>query len=126
MPAKAPGVTLLDLNQLVTIQLEAKLTHEQEGLFGRDNLDLGMTQQDFLDGCTVVGLHVVDDQIVERFACKQIVHVFEQLTAGRPVNSVEQNTVLVEQEVGVVGHTAWNGMDIFKQSQPVVVGTDPV
>ena len=61
MPAKAPGIALLDLNQLVTIQLEAKLTHEQEGLFGRDDLDLGVTQQDFLNGCTVVGLHVVDD-----------------------------------------------------------------
>ena len=74
----------------------------------------------------MVGLHVIDDQIVERLACKQIIHVFEQLTAGRPVNGIEQNTVLVEQEVGVIGHTARNGMDIFKQCQSVVVGTDPV
>ena len=74
----------------------------------------------------MVGLHVVDDQIIQRAAVQQVLDVFQQLAAGRPVDRVKQHGLLIQQQIRVVGHAARDGMDIFKQSKTMVVCADPI
>ena len=126
MLAEALGIALFDLDQLVTVDVKAELTHEHERLFGRDHLDRRITDQDFLNRSAMVGLHVVDDQIIQRAAVQQVLDVLQQLAAGRPVHSVEQHSLLIQQQVSVIGYAARDGMDIFKQGKAVVVRTDPI
>ena len=77
------------LNQLMAVNAEAELAHQHERLFRADNLHLRITQKNFLDRGAVIRLHMVDYQVIKRFSLQQIVHIFKQLAAGRPVNSVK-------------------------------------
>ena len=124
--AEGLGVPFLHLDELMAVDLEAELAHEEEGLLGGDHLHLGPAQQDLLDGGPVVGLHVVDDQVIQGPLPQQMLHVLQQLAAGRPVHGVEEDGLFVQQQVGVVADAPGDGMDVFKQVEPVVVGAHPV
>ena len=124
--AEALGIAFPDLDQLVAVDSKAELAHEHERLFGRDHFDRRVADQDLLDRRAVVGLHMVDDQIVQRAAVQQVLDVLQQLAAGRPVYGVKQHGLLIEQQVSVVGYTARDGMDIFKQGKAMIVRTDPI
>ena len=124
--AEGIGVALLDLDALVTVHMEAELAHQHEGLLRGDDPDLGIAQQDLLDGGAVVRLHVVDDQIVQRRSVQQVFEVLQQLAAGGPVHRVKQDALFVQQQIGVVADPLGDGVDVLKQSQTVVIGADPI
>ena len=126
MPAEGAGIPLLDLHQLMTVHVEAELAHKHEGLFGGDELQIGIAPQQLLDGGPVIRLHMVDDQAVQRPLAQQVLQILQQLAAGRPIHRVEEHALLIQQEVGVVGDAPGDGMDIFEQSRPVVVGAHPI
>ena len=126
MLAEALGIALFYLDQLVAVDVEAKLAHKHERFFSRNHLDRRVADQNFLNRSAVVGLHMVDDQIIQRTAVQQVLDVLQQLAAGRPVHSVEQNSLLIQQQVSVIGYAARDGMDIFKQGKAMVVRTDPI
>jgi hypothetical protein len=54
-----------------------------------------------------------------------MLEILKELAAGRPVNRVKEHSLFVEQHIAVVGNTPWDGMDVFKESQAMVVGSDP-
>ncbi len=64
--AEGVGIALPDLNELVAVHMKTELPHEHEGLGGGDNLSLGPADENLLDGRAVVGLHVVDQQVIQR------------------------------------------------------------
>ena len=51
--AEGEGVPLLHLDALVAVRVEAELVHQQKGLLRGDDGDLGVPQQDLLDGGAV-------------------------------------------------------------------------
>ena len=61
----------------------------------------------------------------KRQSLKKKANVFEKLTAGGPVNGVEEDALLIEKQIRVVAHTSRNRVDILKQCQAIVVGADP-
>ena len=74
----------------------------------------------------MVGLHVVYDDIVQRSPVQHKFQILKELAADGQVHRVEQDGFFVQQDVGVVAHALGDGVDVFKQSQPPVAGTDPV
>ena len=124
--AEGEGVPLLHLDAAVAFQMEAELPHQHEGLFGGDDLHLGVPQQDLLNGGAVIRLHVVDDQVIQGPVPQQVLDVFQQLAAGGPVHRVKQDGFLVQQQIGVVADALGDGVDILEQGQAVVVGAHPV
>ena len=74
----------------------------------------------------MVGLDVVDDQNIQVAAVEDGVDVLKVLRADSPVSGVDQDGLLVQQDVGVVGDAVIQGMDILKQGKPTIVSADPV
>ena len=111
---------------LIVVRGKAELTHEHEALLGGDYLHLGPAAKYGLHTCCVVRLHVVDYQPVKLTALKQVVKVLKQLAAGGPVDTVEENGLLIQQQVRVVAYALGDGMDIFKQVGAMVVYTNPI
>ena len=124
--AEALGVPLGHLLDGAGVQAEAELIEEGHRLGGGDDLHVGPAQENLLDGSGVVGLHVVDDQIVQGTAVEDSLHVGDKLPAHRPVGGVEEDGLLVQQDIGVVGHAVVQGVDVLKQGQPVLVRAYPV
>jgi hypothetical protein len=69
---------------------------------------------------------VIDDQIIEIPSIQHMFYIFQELTAYGPVYRIEQYRGFVEEDVGIIGYATGNGVDIFKQVKPVVIGSDPV
>ena len=108
------------------VGVEAELPHEHEGLLSGDHLHLGVAAEDLLHAGSVVGLHVVDHQPVQGLVAQQVVQVVLELAVGGPVYRVKEDGLLVQQQVGVVGNPPGDGVDVFKQVEPVVVGPHPI
>ena len=110
----------------MAVHLKPELAHEHKCLLRGDDLHLRIAKQDLLDGGPVVGLHMIDDQVIQPSPAQEVLHILQELAAGRPVHRVEENGLLVQQQVGVVGHPSGDGMDILKEGQPVIVSPHPV
>ena len=126
MAAGAEGVHLLDQHgAAVDVEGEELLNHLYR-LGVADDFHLGIAQNQLLNGAAVVGLHVVDDEIVQPAPVQYVGDVFEELVADALVHSVQQDGFLVQQYVGVVGNAPGDGVDVLKQRQTAVVCADPV
>jgi hypothetical protein len=66
---------------------------QHEGLGVADDLHLGPAQQDLLDGGGVVGLHMVDDEIVQRPAGQQRAFTFSSSWRQADQSTVSNRTV---------------------------------
>ena len=126
MTAEALSISFLYFQLCIVINIKAELAHEHKGLGGADNGNLGETEQDFFDGSAVIRLHVVNYQIVQLPSLQQIIHVFQKLSACGPVHGIEKDRLFIKQQIRIIRNTSGNGMDIFKQGKPVVIGTHPV
>ena len=126
MPAGAERVHLADNDGArVDVEREEVLDHCQR-LFVADDLHIRMAQDQILHQRAVVRLHVVDDQIVERASVQHVLDIFKEDAAHGAVGSVQQDSLFIEQQVGVVAHAARDGIDVFKERQTPVACADPV
>ena len=124
--AEAPGVAFLHFGDLLGLDGEAELAEDDDRLRGGDDLHFRPAEQDLLDGSGVIGFHVVDDHVVQGAAPEHGLDVFNELASHGPVRGIEENGLLVQQHVGVVGDAVVKGMDIFEQGQAVIIRADPV
>ena len=124
--AEALGVPLSHLLDGVGVQAEAELIEEVDRLGGGDNLHVRPAQQNLLNGGGVVGLHVVDDQVVQGAAVQHGLHIGDELAAHGPVGGVKEDGLLIQQDVGVVADAVVQGVDILEEGQPVFVRAYPV
>ena len=90
-----------------------------------DDLRFRMAQHHVAEGLGVVRLHVMDDDVVERAAVEHVFEVFEELAGDGVIDGVEQDGLLVQHDVRVVGNAAGNGVDALKQRQTAVRRADP-
>ena len=102
-----------------------ELTDHIDGLAVADDFCLGVAEHQVAQGGGVVGLHVVDKDIVQRPAVQSVLQVLHKLGLDRPVHRVEKDGLFVQQQVGIVGHPPGNGMGGLKNGVLAVVGADP-
>ena len=92
-----------------------------ERLRGRDDLRLGIGGHERRDVRRVVWLHVLDDEVVGLPRAKDIREVGEPFPAEVLVNRVEDGHLLVQDNVGIVGHPVRHGVLPLEQVDLVVV-----
>ena len=123
--AQGEAVPLLD-GDGPPLQGEAvELLHEGEGLGVAHQLHLREAEDQRLDVGAVVGLHVVDHQVVQGAAVQGVEHVLHKLAGDGGVRRVDDRGLLVQDQVGVVGDAAGNGEQVLKQGQAAVAGAHP-
>ena len=123
MLAERQGVTLF--NGLQVGRLAAKeLLHHLRRFGGADHSGLRETEQQRCYQRAVVGLHVVNDKIVEMASIEGDFHVLEELFADGKVGGVQQGGLLVEQHVAVVRHPTRDGVDVLEEGRAAVAHAD--
>ena len=89
------------------------------------NFQIREPQQKFFDIGTVVRLHVIDDQIVQRTSVQDIVNIFQELMGNRGIHCVDQCCFFICDQVGVVRNTPRYGKQVFKKCQSAVIAAYP-
>ena len=76
-------------------------------------------------GRAVVGLDVIDDDVVNLAAIEQVFERLEEALLDRTVDGVEEHDLLVEQQIVVIGHAVRHGMTAFEEPEALVVSANP-
>ena len=125
MAAGAQRVALLDDERAAVNLKVEELTDHDDGLCVAHHRHLRMAQHQLGQRRRVVGLHVVDDYIVEHFAVQRVLQIFKEQAADGGVYRVHQHGLLILHEVGVVRNAARDREHVFKQSQTAVAAAHP-
>ena len=119
MPAYAQRVPILDLVQPLGDPVEA--AQHLEGLLIAYDLELGVALAQQPDGAAVVGLHVVDDEVVEGTVLEDKVELVEEDVAVADVHRVDERGLLVDDQVGIVGDALREAPHVLEERlHPVV------
>ena len=101
-----------------------EVLHHRERLGGGDDLRVGERLHERGDVGGVVGLHVLDDQVVRLARAEGLLDVVEPLVAEARVDGVHHGDAFVDDGVGVVGHAARNAVLALEEVDVVVVDAD--
>ena len=96
MPAQGEGIPLLDGDGAPVQGEIVELPHKGEGLGVAHQLESGEAEQQRLNVGAVVGLHVVDHQVVQRTAVQGVEHVLQELAGDGGVHGVHHGGLLVQ------------------------------
>ena len=127
MAAQRQGVALLD-SQAAARQVEPfeKLGQHLQG-FGRGyDLQGGVVLQQIGDGPGMVGLHVVNHQIVGSAALQAGLQLLQPLILFAGIDRVHDGHFVVNDEIGIVGDPFGNLVLALKEIQVVIVYSDIV
>ena len=102
-----------------------ELADHVQDLAVADDGGLGMAEHHIAQSGGVVGLHVVDEDIVQFTTAQSILQIFKELGLDGPVHRVKQHGLLIQQQVGVEGHPTGNRMGALEQGVLAVVSADP-
>jgi len=123
--AGGEGVALIDYDHAVGHVVVEELAQQGAYLLVADDLGLGIAQYQILDGGGVVGLHVMDEQVVQLAPAQSMGHVFKKCAGYGLIHCVEKNGLFVQQKIGVVGNAFGNAVNALKTGKTPVVGADP-
>ena len=62
---KRSSVPFFDFFFTIFMDMKAKLMHLQERFFGADHFNVRIAQKNFINGCRVIRLHMVNDHIIQ-------------------------------------------------------------
>ena len=120
-PAQVERVAFLDFERRTCNAVEA-LDHLQ-GLGVADEPDVGITPPQGVDRRRVVGLHVVDDQVVDFAVADFAADVLEQAAAEAFFDGVDQGDALADDQIGVVRNACGQGPQGLETGGGAVVDT---
>ena len=122
--AEGEGVAVLHLVKAGGQAVEAG--HHVEGLLIADNLDIGIELAQQGQRAAVVGLHVVDDDVVDGTVADDLADVLEEGHEEVDLDSVDEADFLVVDEVGVIAHAVGEGPKALEERLVAVVDADVV
>ena len=102
-----------------------ELADHVDGLAVAHDAGLGVAEHQVAQGGSVVGLHVVDEDIVQLPAAEGMLQILHKLGLDRSVHRIEEDSLLVQEQVGVVGHPPGDGVGRLEDGVLAVVGADP-
>ena len=123
--AQREGIPLLDGDHPLLQGQVVELLHKGEGLGIAHDLHPGEAEGQRLDVGAVVGLHVVDHQVVQRASAQGVEHVLQKLAGDGGVRRVQHGGLFIHNHIGVVGYAVGYGEQILEQGQPAVAAAHP-
>ena len=125
MPAGRERVHFLNEQRTAVHVEREELVNHLQCLRIADDLDLGMAQYQFLHRAAVVGLHMIDNQIIERSSIQRVLEVFKENITDAAIHRVQQHGLFIQQQIRVVRNTARDRVNIFKQRKSPVASANP-
>ena len=74
---------------------------------------------------TVSGWRSSTSLTVPEWSGQNVVDVLEEYLADRRIDRVEQDGLVVEQQIGIVGNPVRNGVNALEHSKSAVIPADP-
>ena len=122
--AKSNGIAILHLYGTLCDAIES--FHHLESLLVANYLYLWIVFLDEGNRTAVVGLHVVDNQVVHLAVANDLVDVFNKLCEEVHLDSIDETHFLVVDEIRVIAHTIRQWPQTFKQRLVTIVDTNVV
>ena len=122
--AQGQRVALLDGDGAAQVQVGEVQKQHLEGLGVAHQLHVRILLLQALDVGGVVGLHMVDHQIVRLPAIEGRVQIGQELLRFALVHRVHHGDLLIQDDIGIVGHAVGHRILALKQVQILVVCTD--
>ena len=125
MAADRDHVTFLDQIDFVRKVSEKELSQHRLDLRVAENAGFRIAQQQAFDGCSVVRLHVGDEQVIQLPSAESVGHIFEENFIHSFVNRIKQDCFFIQKEIGVVADAFGNSVNSFEAEEAAIVGADP-
>ncbi len=74
----------------------------------------------------MVGLHMVDDDIVQLVALQHMLDIFKEQIVDRTIHSIQQNSLLVQQNIRIIRNTPGDRIHVFEKGKATIVATHPI
>ena len=113
------GIAIFHLYGIVGNTIEA--LHHLERLFIADNLNVGKVLLNKCNGTAVVGLHVVDDKVVNLAVTNDLLDMFQELREEVNLHRINEAHLLVINEIRVVTNTIRQWPQALKEVLVAVV-----
>ena len=123
--AAAEGIPLFhDLRHAIYVKCEILLHHDSQ-LLVADDLHIRIAADKFLQSRTVVRLHMMDNDIVQMAAVQGFFNIFKKHSSDSCIDCIKQNSLLVKEQIRVVGNSSRYRIHALKHCQASVVRADP-
>ena len=119
MLAQLDGIAVFHFQRVTFYAIEP--AHHAESLLVADDLHVGIELLDEGNAAAVVGLHVVDDQIVDRFLAYHLLNVLQIRHEEVHLNRIDEAHFVVVDEIGVVGNSVRKWPKPFEKALVAVV-----
>ena len=117
------GLSLLhDDTHRIHVKREILLHHDRKLLVAEDP-DIRIAPHQLFERRAVVRFHVMHHDIVQMTAGKRIFDILKEHCSDRGIHRVEQNSLLIQKQVGIIGNPARNRIDALKHGKPSVICT---
>ena len=110
--SKVEAVAILHLQGVLLNTIES--LHHSESLLVADNGNLGIILADELDGSTVVGLHMVDYQVVYLAVAKNLLDILDIRYKEIHLYGIDEADLLVVNEIRVIRYSIRKWPQSFK------------
>ena len=121
MLAQAQGIPLPYHDAAVGVVGAEEILHHGKSLGRRNHHSLGIELQELVDVCGMVGLHVLDHQIVGLAADQDLLDIVQPLVGEILVHGVHDRDLLVQDHIGIVCHAIGDYILAFEQVNLMVV-----
>ena len=122
--AQGKGVALCHGDAALGTVSAEELLHHDEGLAGGDDGGLGIEPEEIGNVGRMVRLHVLHDQIVRLSAAEDGLQIVQPFVGETGVHRVHDGDLLVQNDVGIVGHAVGHRVLTLEQVHLMVVYTD--
>ena len=124
MLAERKCVTLTDHDSLICEIRAEEVLHHGERFCGRNDGCVRICLHEIHDVRGMVGLHVLNDEIIGCFTAERILNVVEPFVGEICIYRIHNGDFFICNDVGVVGHSMGNLVLTFKKIDLFVVYTD--
>ena len=121
MTAQIEHVALFDDHLALGVVGAKVVDHHAEGTHAGHNLCLGVALHKGGDASRVIGLHVMDNQVVGRTSIERGLEVAEPLVDKTTVDRIGDSDLLAQDNVAVVCHTVLGHIVLALEQVNVVI-----
>ena len=121
MLTQGQGAEILHRQGVFHLQVGEELGDHYKGLFIGYHSHLGIGVHKRLNRCGVVRLHMLHHQVVRLTAGKGLLYILQPFLCLTGVDGVHNCHLLVQNHIGIIGHTVGNNVLSLKQVYITVI-----
>ena len=121
---QSKGVPFLDHDTAIAVVTAEELLHHAKCLQGGNHHSLGVLFQEQGDASRVIGLHVLNHQVIGGASTQFAFQVFQPLCTKTGIHRIHHGNFFIHDHIGVIRHAVWHHILTLEQVYLMVVDTN--